>query len=352
MMGGSLDVARMTKPVQPLHLSVQSSGQPSGHLRLATPRLGTSRPRPPLSTLALAAVALTAAACDGAAPALDASTPPSARTSAVSLRIDVPADKPPTLTVLAFRAAFLGVPASEVLGIVDPLAAAAPAQDCQLRDVDRAVAALVDQGQAIELEELTGVGISVGDANADVRPSPRLYPDVAATVGGVVAEAGPLGLVAVPQRLRVTSNSAGLPPGASPTASSDTTALVVPTAGWATLLNGTIPHDGSRIEVAGDLNLKLAVGDGAATSVELRPLGATVALSCRVSPAAAPTGGEIALVVTRQFLAALAAASGATPGTPVTTALDLVRRVSGRLPLSDTQVSLEVRTSTLVELQP
>jgi hypothetical protein len=300
-------------------------------------------------TATLAAIALTTAACDGAAPALDASTLPSSRTSAVSLRIDVPADKPATLTVLAFRAAFLGVPASEVLGIVDPLAAAAPAQDCQLRDVDRAVAALVDQGQAIELEELTGVGISLGDVNPDIHPSPRLYPDVAATVGGVVGEAGPVGLVALPQRLRVTTGSSGVLP---PNSSSDTAALVVPAAGWTTLLNGTIPHDGSRVEIAGDLTLKLAIGDGTATSVELRPLGATVALSCRVSPGAAPPGGETALIVPRQFLAALASASGASPGTPITTALDLVRRASDRLPLSDTHVSLEVRTSTLVELQP
>ena len=309
-----------------------------------TSRLGTVRRQ----AWWLCVVALTLSACDGSAPTIDASSPPSARASAISLRIDVPAEKAPSLTVLAFRAAFSGVPAADVLGIVDPLAAAAPAQACQLRDVDRAVAALVAQGQAIELEELTGVGISLGEGTAEVRPSPRLYPDVAATVGGVVAESGPLALAAVPQRLRVSSGS----PGALTNSAPDATAVVVPAAGWVTLLNGAVPHEGSRIEISGDLNLNLAVGDGAATSVELRPLGATVALSCVVPAGVVRTGGEIALMVPRQFLLALVSTLGGTPGTPVAAALDLVRRANERLPLSDTGISVEVRTSTVVELRP
>ena len=297
----------------------------------------------------LAVVGWTALGCDGSAPTIDASSPPSARASAISLRIDVPAEAPPSVTALAFRAAFSGVPASEVLGIVDPLAAEAPAQDCQLRDVGRAVAALVAQGQAIELEELTGVGISLGDATADIHPSPRLYPDVAATVGGVVGEAGPLGLVALPQRLRVTGGLTGLLPNSAP----DTAAVVVPPAGRVTLLNGTVPHQGSRVEITADLILNLAVGDGLATSVELRPLGATVALSC-VVPALAPasTGGEVTLAVPRQFLGALATTLGGTPGAPFAAALDLVRRTSSRLPMSGTRVLVEVRSSTMVELRP
>jgi hypothetical protein len=150
------------------------------------------------------------AACDGGTPAVDASTPPSARTSAVSLRIDVPAGKPASLTVLAFRAAFWGVTASDVLGMVDPLAAAAPARDCQVRDVGQAAAALVARGDAIELEELSGVTVSLGSDTAEIRPSPRLYPDLAATIGGVVGEAGPFGLATVPEQVRVQSGVPGV----------------------------------------------------------------------------------------------------------------------------------------------
>ena len=58
--------------------------------------------------------------------------------------------------MLAFRAAFSGVAATEVLGIVDPLAASAPLRDCALRDVDQAAGAMVTRGDAIELEELGG----------------------------------------------------------------------------------------------------------------------------------------------------------------------------------------------------
>ena len=345
MMRGSLDVAGMMKKFTQQSSCVVSQGHP---VFAAWSRVLRLRIVPRRAPLVLGALALATMACDGSVPTIDASSsPPSARASAISLRIDVPAEKPPLLSVLAFRAAFSGVPASDVLGIVDPLAAAAPAQDCQLRDVDRAVAALVAQGQAIELEELTGVGISLGEGSPDIRPSPRLYPDVAATVGGVVAEAGPLGLAAVPQRLRVTNGSAGVLPNGS----QDAAAVGVPAAGWVTLLNGAVPHEGSRIEVAADLNLRLAIGDGAATSVELRPLGTTVALSCVVPAGVTPAGGEIMLTVSRQFLTALVSTLGGTPGTPVAAALDLVRRANERLPLSDTRVSVEVRTSTVVELR-
>jgi len=283
------------------------------------------------------------AACDGAGPAVDASTPVSAHTSAVSLRIDVSPGKPPTLSVLAFRAAFSGVGAADVLGMVDPLSAEAPRHDCQLRDVDHAAAVLVTRGDAIELEELAGVGVSVGPVDTfDVLPSPRLYPDLTATIGGVVGEAGPIGLSLVPTEIRVRGG------GTDP----DVAALGVPETGWIRQINGATPRDGMLIPLGADVNLALTPVEAVETSIEVRPFGATVALSCHVSSETLPEGGQIPFVLSREGLAALMAASGATPGTPVAASLDLVRRSSKQLPVSATRVSLEVRTSTFVELRP
>jgi hypothetical protein len=299
---------------------------------------------------------LGAVGCEGAAPVVDASTPPSALTSAVSLRIDVPADKPASLTVLAFRAAFSGVQAADVLGLVDPLAAPAPLRDCQLRDIGQATAALVARGDAIELEELLGIGISLINTTTEIHPSPRLYPDLAATIGGVVAEAGPLGLATVPQQVRVQNGAIPVNADGSP----DATTIAVPTTGWIKLLNGTVPRNGSRVEVGADLNLNLATGaplggGDVETSIELRPFGTTAALSCLVpadAEALPSSGGQIAFVIPRQALTALVGMSGATPGAPVAAGLDLVRRSSQRLPLSAARVAVEVRTSTFVELRP
>ena len=51
-----------------------------------------------------------------------------------------------------------------MLGIVDPLAAAAPDRDCELRDLDLSASALVAQGGSIELQELGGIGLQLGRA--------------------------------------------------------------------------------------------------------------------------------------------------------------------------------------------
>jgi hypothetical protein len=301
----------------------------------------------PAAALVLTALA-GAAGCDGSAPAVDAATPPSAQTSALSLRIDVPTGKPATLSVLAFRAAFSGVAESDVLGLVDPLAATAPSHDCQIRDVDKAAAALVARGDAIELEELSGIGIGLPDVAGDVHPSPRLYPDLAATIGGVVGEAGPFRLSAIPEQFRVTS---GIAPAS----------IYVPTTEWVRLLNGSAPRDGSLIEISADLNLAVTatakVGHETDTSIELRPFGATVALSCAVPAGPASLSGiaqtQTAFAIPRQALAALLVASGATPGASVAAALDVVRRsTTDKLATSDTRISVEVRTSTFVEMRP
>jgi len=47
----------------------------------------------------------------------------------------------------------------DVLGLVDPLAAAAPDQGCVLRDADLANRALVTRGSTVDLEELGGFGV-------------------------------------------------------------------------------------------------------------------------------------------------------------------------------------------------
>lgn len=279
--------------------------------------------------------------------------PPSARTSAVSLRIDVPNGKPASLTVLSFRAAFSGVAATEVLGIVDPLAASAPLRDCALRDVDETAGTMITRGDAIELEELAGVGISAGELPAMLRPSPRLYPDVTPTIGGVVGEAGPVRLTTLPAEIRVAAGDAL---GATPP---EAATLGVPATGWVRLVNGVIPRDGLVIETGADLNLSVsaapsATAAGAETALELRPLGATVALSCVIpaEAAMAATAQGFPFAVSRQALGALMGRSGAAPGAPVAAALDLVRRSTSRLPVSATRISVEVRTSTFVEIRP
>lgn len=261
------------------------------------------------------------------------------------------------MTVLAFRASFSGIPAADVLGIVDPLAAPAPSRDCVLRDAGQAAVAMTTRGDAIELEELAGVGISFGELPVALRPSPRMYPDVNPTIGGVVGEAGPVRLTAVPADVRVVTADGLVAGSGSPTA--DVASLGVPATGWVRLVNGVVPRDGLVIETKGDLNLSVGTqpspnASAAETAIELRPLGATIALSCVVPGEAslAANAQGMPFVVSRQALGALLGRSGAAPGAPVAAALDLVRRSAGRLPVSATRVSVEVRTSTFVEIRP
>jgi hypothetical protein len=324
--------------------------------------------------LVLSCLGVVTGACEGSPQTIDAATPVSSRMAAVSVRIDVAQGQPASLTVLAFRAAFSGVAPADVLGLVDPLAAGSPQRDCTLRDVDRAAAELVARGDAIELEELTGVGVApaagTGDTTlgAAIRPSPRLYPEVAAAIGGVVAEAGPVGMHALPDRLRIAAGDAATaaaaiqPPG--DVGSGDAVMVTVPAPAWLTLLNGAAPRTGAGVETGADLSLVVATGGAAAAggtgaagaasspvTFELRPLGATVALVCPV-PTMAPADRQVAFVIPRLLVAALVSASGAAPATPVAAALDVVRRGGERLPVSEARVAVEVRTSTLVELRP
>src|SRR5581483_6902677 len=121
-----------------------SSKGPSSRVR----QRGVARTRP--GALALASVVGLCvgllASCDSEQRARDASAPPSLQTSEISVRFDVAPQKAPMVSVLAFHATVGGVLQRDVLGIVDPLAAAAPERDCELRDLDLSASRLVAQG--------------------------------------------------------------------------------------------------------------------------------------------------------------------------------------------------------------
>ncbi len=332
-----------TQPASRVRVGVVWS-RPVGHRVPARPTGGRSRLGKVGWSLALGSLAAWGLACDGSSRALDASAAPSARMSALSLRIDVAPQKQPTLTILGFRAAFSGVSASDVMALVDPLGDTGPGRDCAMRDINDAAATLASGDHGIELEEFGGAAISVGEVIPPIRLSPRLFPDVAPSIGGVVSEAGPLALGAWPEQLRVTGD----------TAVDGTTVAVsvpVPTAGQIMAINGEVPSPSDAIPVAGELNLGLvAVGTGD-SSIELRPLGATVALICHV-PADAVHAGASSFVISHQLLAGLIAATGAAPGRSVVASLDLVRRINGHYASADSRIAVEVRAATLVELAP
>ena len=84
-----------------------------------------------------------------------------------------------------------------------------------MHDVDLTASALRTTGGSIDLEELGGVGVGLGASNAPadtvIRPFPRVYPDVGGIVGGVVAEAGPQPLAALPEHVSLYSPATELP---------------------------------------------------------------------------------------------------------------------------------------------
>src|SRR5262245_21280920 len=98
-------------------------------------------------TLIAAACAVGLAACDGGPHPPDAQTPTAAYSAELAVRFDVSSSKAATVSVLGFRAAAAGPAAlaraaSDVLGLVDPLSAAAPGEGCHLRDADATASAL------------------------------------------------------------------------------------------------------------------------------------------------------------------------------------------------------------------
>jgi len=287
---------------------------------------------------ALFAAGLCAAACDGGPRPPDAQAVVPVTSAELSVRFEVAEGKQPTVSVLGFRASTIGPDAPpDVLGLVDPLSAAAPDQGCALRDVDQATSALVARGSSIDLEELSGVGVGFGPGDPLVRPFPRLITDVAGVVGGVVAESAPQPLELLPDRLSIYGAASELP----------VAELTVPALPRLLAVNGAAPAGGMRID-AGE-GLSLSLGAAAGSLVELRPYGATVALTCAV-PSNAST--ESVITIPHALLAHLSRARAGSWGVPVS--IEVARRVHGREPLALTgaRFSVEIRAAVAAELRP
>ena len=278
--------------------------------------------------------------CDGGGRMPDAQTQPAAYSSELSVRFEVGSDRQATVSVLGFRAAAAG-PEADVLGLVDPLAAAAPDQGCVLRDVDLANRALATRGSSVDLEELGGVGVGLGAAGSPqtvIRTFPRVYPDVAGVVGGVVGEAAPQSIASLPEHVSVFSPDTELP----------VAELAVPALPKLLAINGSAPTAGLRVDASGGLTLSLAAAAG--SFIELRPFGATVVVSCAV-PSNASTEADIS--VPRALLAHLRSRDTAGTST-VGLSVEIARRLRVREPLviTGTRVSVEVRSTLAVELRP
>ena len=281
-----------------------------------------------------------ALACDGGGRMPDAQTQPAAYSAELSVRFEVSPDRPATVSVLGFRAASAG-PETDVLGLVDPLAAAAPDQGCVLRDVDLTNRALATRGSSVDLEELGGVGVGLGAGapSTVIRTFPRVYPDVAGVVGGVVGEASPQPITSLPEHVSLISPDSELP----------VAELAVPALPKLLAINGSAPAAGMRVDGSGGLSLSLASAGG--SFIELRPFGATVVVSCAV-PSNAST--ESVVNVPRALLAHLRAPDAAANGGNVGLSVEVARRVRVREPLvtAGTRVSVEVRSTLAVELRP
>jgi hypothetical protein len=286
---------------------------------------------------ALFAAGVLATACDGGPHPPDAQAVVSVSSAELAVRFEVAEGKQPTVSVLGFRASTAGPDAPDVLGLVDPLSVAAPDQGCALRDVDEASSALVARGSSIDLEELSGVGVGFGPGDPLVRPFPRLFPDVAGVVGGVVAEAAPQPLDLLPDRLSVYGADSELP----------VAEVAVPTLPRLLAANGAAPTSGMRIDASDGLSLSLGAAAGAI--VELRPFGATVAVTCTVPSNAT----EAVVTIPRALLGHLPhARAGVGWGVPVS--IEVARRVRAREPLAPAgaRVSVEIRSAIAAELRP
>ncbi len=274
-----------------------------------------------------------ATGCDGGARVPDAQAQQSWVSSELSVRFETGADKTTTVSVLGFRAVASGTVDADVLGLVDPLAESAPDQGCVLRDTDVATNTLGMRGGSIDLQELAGVGVAMASPDILLRPFPRVFPDVAGVVSGVVAEVGQT-LAAIPDRVSLYAPDTELPVAELP----------VPALPTLLAINGSAPTAGARIDAAEGLTVTLGAPAGAL--VELRPFGATVAISCSV-PASAST--EASVIVPRALLVHISPGGAALP-----VSIELARRARMRAPLGSptTRVSLEVRSTLAVELDP
>jgi len=290
-----------------------------------------------LLTAAVMAALVAASGCEGEARPPDPAVQVSVPSAELSVRFDVAEGRPPSVSVLGFRASAAGPNAPDVLGLIDPLWAAAPDQGCVLHDVDQAVSAMSARGESVDLEELSGVGVGFGPGEPLQRPFPRVFPDVAGVVGGVVSEAAPQPLASVPDRLSIYGAESELP----------LAELSVPSLPRLLAANGAAPTSGMRIDTAEGLTLSLA--NAAGGLVELRPFGAMVAVSCAVP---SNTSTEALVTIPRALLVHLAQARGRIRS--VSVSIEVARRLRAREPLAGTgeRVSVEVRSAIAAELRP
>jgi hypothetical protein len=284
-------------------------------------------------SLSLAAL-LAGVGCDSNPAKRDASTTSGQRVAEVSVRLDAPSGGTPSASVLAYRAGVTGVAVDDLLSVIDPLVAAAPESGCVRRDVAVAARTIGAHGGKVELEALGALTLDLGAGVPYLRPLSRVYPELASAVGGVVGEAGPIDLVVAPQTLGITDEATG-----------HRLAVGMPT------LPRLLDDDGVALPstVAFDpaSDLVLGVAGPARTFVELRPFGATWALSCAVSVTGVGTGQDTHVSIPAAELAPLA-------GLRVPVSLEAVARETHSVLLGNAPIrlTLEVRTSSVLELRP
>jgi len=267
--------------------------------------------------------AVLALACETANAPRDASVPQ--QVSEVSVRIDAPSGGAPAVSLLAFRASVSGpLQASEVLGVVDPWVAPAPAARCDLHDVGAVARTLRAQGGTVELQEIANVSLTVGETT--LKPVPRVYPQLGPGLGGVFGEAGPFELAALPDTISV-----GLPGEES------RLPLAVPGVPRLVDQNGEPLVAGTRLDPTHDVQLTVA---GPAHALEIRPYGASHFIACPVGP-----GGRV--VVQHELLERLTA-SGSHGAVSFEAVWRDSRMVAGVQP---TRLSIEARSSAVLDLR-
>lgn len=247
------------------------------------------------------------------------------KTAELVLRLDAPSGGLPSASLVAFKARVIGIDAEQVAGAVDPLMVAGPDTKCALRQVDETIRLLRDARGAVELEGLARFQIELGPTSA-LKPVPRVFPDLASVVTGVVAEAGPEDLLELPQSLTLKPESGG------------DVVLQLPVLPQVQTPDGTLVRSGAKFSVRTDMHLNVAGAKG--SYVELRPFGATTWAAC-------PVGAEGRVTIPADLLSKLV---GTATSLPVS--LDVVWRNRRLVQIGGESVrlSLETRASALVEV--
>lgn len=284
--------------------------------------------------LSLALGALTAGVgCDSTPAKRDASAGSGQRVAEVAVRLDAPSGGVPAASVLAYRAGVTGMNLDDVLGVIDPLVAPAPDVGCVRWDVASAARTLGAHGGKVQLEALGALAVDLGAGSPYLRPLSRVYPDLASSVGGVIGEAGPIDLSVAPQTLGLTDEASGR-------------RVSVGVPALPRLLDAEGVPLAASVTFAAGADLLLAVTGPSRTFVELRPFGATWALACATTPGAGPGGGNQVAIPAAE-LSRLA-------DLRVPVSLEAVARETHGLVLAGApaRLTLEVRTSSVVELRP